>query len=390
MAWCIGSTYNKEEDRKMLNNSKLGILVAAAVMMLLVITIGIFRGMNEACATESSGVTLKIATHITPGYRDAFNANKRMVDYVNSFGKQYNMNAEFYHSGTVYKAKDLLPACSKGTIDIVLTLAASYIEGSVPGLGATALPFMWQNPYVHRFGTKRGTAYFKFVNQQFERLGIMLLGLTDGSVIEFISTKPLRKLEDWSGLKIRVAGASYAKAMQALGAAPVTMPSGEVYTSLQRGVVDAAHCPDITIQSRRLYEIAKYQTNLGCFVQELTAFMNKAKFEKLSDDQKRVILNAATYWAHDTGGSDVFGHYLGMRYSAEAKHGVEQIYLSGTETARINKALRPVLEWWKGKVKEEIAKEAISSIKESQDVGLPNWGQIDLIMPEGQPCGGQP
>lgn len=337
----------------------------------------------SARAEEDKPVTLKVVTHVPPAYGDVWYPLQRMANYINKFGKEYNLKAEFYHSGSVYKAKEILPAVTSGSIDIVGITAISYIEGSIPSLGASALPFVWTNPLTHIEGTKKGSPYFNYVDRQFQKIGLKLLGLTCGGPQEWICRKPIRKLEDWKNVKFRVAGATYAKAAQALGAVPVSMPSGEIYTSLQRGVVDGALVPDLTIQTRKLFEIAKYQINAGAFNQELPCYINKAKFDSLSKDQKKVVENAGVLWARDEGLSEGFGMYMGMRYTAENQHGVEQIYLSEIEIERMKKAMIPVVEWWRDKVGKEVAEEALNAIRDSQGKSLPRWGKIDsLILPE--------
>jgi TRAP-type C4-dicarboxylate transport system substrate-binding protein len=339
--------------------------------------------VGTALAAENKPVNLKIVTHIPPAYGDVWYPLQRMTNYINKFGKEYNLHAEFYHSGSVYKSKEILPAVTKGLIDIVGILAISYIEGSLPSLGASALPFVWNNPLTHIEGTKKGSPYFNYVDRQFQTMGLKLLGLTCGGPQEWICRKPIRKLEDFKGVKFRVAGATYAKAAQALGAVPVRMPSGEIYTSLQRGVVDGALVPDLTISSRKLFEIAKYQINAGCFTQELPCYINKAKYDSLTKDQQKVIQNAGVLWARDEGLSEGFGLYMGMRYTAEHQHGVEQIYLPASEVERMKKAMEPVIEWWKNKVGEKLANEALTAIRDSQGKSLPRWGKIDsLILPE--------
>lgn len=336
---------------------------------------------DAAAASKDKPVTLKMSTYLTPSYKDGFYANKKMVDYINLHGKKCNLSAEFFHSGTVYKAKELLPGCMTGSLDIG-GLVAPYVEGSIPALGVSSLPFAWENFYVHRDGTRRGSPYFNFLADEYAKRGLVLLSQSPVGPQEFVSSIPLMKIEDWKGLKVRVSGAVYSKAMQTIGASPISMPSGEVYTSLQRGVVDAAQGLDITFKARKLFEVTKHQINFGCFAMEWTIFMNKVKFDSLSKDQQKVVLNAAELCGHDMSTSEVLGGFMGLRSSLENKNGIKQIYYSKNEHNRFKKAMEPVVDWWTEKVGEKMAKKALKAVRDSQDVGIPSWGKLDLILPE--------
>jgi len=109
------------------------------------------------------------------------------------------------------------------------------------------------------------------------------------------SRKPVRSLADMKGLKFRTAGAWLAIS-KGLGAAPVTMPGGEVYTSLERGAIDATEWGTLyENQSVGFHKIAKYVIIPG--IHQPTApfevVINKKAFAKLSDRDKKMVEMAA-------------------------------------------------------------------------------------------------
>lgn len=109
------------------------------------------------------------------------------------------------------------------------------------------------------------------------------------------SRKPVRTLADLKGLKFRTAGAWLAIS-KGLGAAPVTMPGGEVYTSLERGAIDATEWGTLyENQSVGFHKIAKYVIIPG--IHQPTApfevVINKKAFAKLSDRDKQMVEMAA-------------------------------------------------------------------------------------------------
>ena len=355
-----------------------------SVYLAIILAIIIFSGLvgqTDATASENKPVNLKIATYQNPAYGTFFYVQKMLADYINLYGRKCNLSAEFYHSGTVYKAKELLPACISGSLDIV-SIVPPYLEGSIPSVGVSSLPFVWKNMYVQREAEKRGTPLFKCLDNEFDKRGLLILGLTGSCYMNFVSNKPLTKLEDWKGIKVRVSGPIYSKAMKAIGAIPVSMPSGEVYTSLQRGVVDAAMASDVGIRSRKLGEVTKYQSIIDAFAIDWIFFMNKEKFNSLSKEQQKVVLNAGEVARFGASVAEASTGVEGYRLSLAADYGVKVLYATEKEKTRFKKAMQPVISWWIKKMGKTKAEEILKALHDSENPGLPKWGKLDLILPE--------
>ena len=111
--------------------------------------------------------------------------------------------------------------------------------------------------------------------------------------------KPIKSLADLKGLKMRIPGLG-GEVMAELGVKPVNIPGGEIYTALERGVIDATEWvgPSLDIKMG-FYKVAKYYYSgwhePGSIL-ELT--FNKRKFERLSKEHQ-AILKAATVMLHD-------------------------------------------------------------------------------------------
>lgn len=355
-----------------------------SVYLAIILAIIIFSGLvgqTDATASDNKPVNLKIATYQNPAYGTFFYVQKMLADYINLYGRKCNLSAEFYHSGTVYKAKELLPACISGSLDIV-SIVPPYLEGSIPSVGVSSLPFVWKNMYVQREAEKRATPFFKCLDNEFDKRGLLILGLTGSCYMNFVSNKPLTKLEDWKGIKVRVSGPIYSKAMKAIGAIPVSMPSGEVYTSLQRGVVDAAMASDVGIRSRKLGEVTKYQSIIDAFAIDWIFFMNKEKFNSLSKEQQKVVLNAGEVARFGVSVAEASTGVEGYRLSLAADYGVKVLYATEKEKMRFKKAMQPVISWWIKKMGKTKAEEILKALHDSENPGLPKWGKLDLILPE--------
>jgi TRAP-type C4-dicarboxylate transport system substrate-binding protein len=103
-------------------------------------------------------------------------------------------------------------------------------------------------------------------------------------------TKPIAP--DLTGLKIRITPV-YRDFFQALGATVVQTPPGEVYTSLERGVVDGYGWPITGIFDLGWHEKTKYRVDPGFYTAEVSVLVNKTTWDKLSAAQKAVLRKAA-------------------------------------------------------------------------------------------------
>ena len=110
---------------------------------------------------------------------------------------------------------------------------------------------------------------------------------------------PLSEASDWSGRKLRGV-ANYVPVIEALGGAAVSTDMGELYSSLERGVVDGACAPQSVFRSTRHFEVAKYRTEptFGQMVSYIA--MNLDAWNALSDDVKAKVQEAAIRTEADT------------------------------------------------------------------------------------------
>ena len=99
---------------------------------------------------------------------------------------------------------------------------------------------------------------------------------------------------DLTGLKLRITPV-YRDFFQALGATVVQTAPGEVYTALERGVVDGYGWPITGIFDLGWHEKTKFRVDPGFYSAEVSILINKATLAKLSDAQKKVIMDAAAW-----------------------------------------------------------------------------------------------
>jgi TRAP-type C4-dicarboxylate transport system substrate-binding protein len=155
--------------------------------------------------------------------------------------------------------------------------------------------------------------------------------------------KPVRTLEDLKGMKIRATGLS-AKVVEALGGVPVAMGQGETYEALQKGVVEGTLSPMEVLKGWKQGEVIKYTTE--CFSVGYTSamfvVMNKAKWNSLPADVKKVIEDLSNSWVLVHGQTWDVTDEEGLNFTR--KLGNEVISLSDAENAKWRKAVEPVIK----------------------------------------------
>ena len=116
----------------------------------------------------------------------------------------------------------------------------------------------------------------------------------DGGSRSFYAKTPLTKLEDLKGLKIRTqTNPLIMKMVTAMGANPVPMGTGQIFSALQTGVIDAAENNPPTLLSQNHYQIARHYMMDNHLRLPEVLFMSKLVWDKLTPVQQTAIRKAA-------------------------------------------------------------------------------------------------
>jgi tripartite ATP-independent transporter DctP family solute receptor len=124
----------------------------------------------------------------------------------------------------------------------------------------------------------------------FEPHGYVGLAFYDGGSRSFYNkVKPIKSIDDLAGMKVRVMQSDiFVDMMTALGANATPMPYGEVYSSIQTGVIDGAENNWPSFESSGHYEVAGYYTLDEHLIVPEVLVMSKASWDKLSAEDQAV------------------------------------------------------------------------------------------------------
>jgi TRAP-type C4-dicarboxylate transport system substrate-binding protein len=129
------------------------------------------------------------------------------------------------------------------------------------------------------------------LDRQFQEKNAKILAITDLGPVVIVSNKLVMTPADLKGVRIRVFSEGTAALFRDLGAAPLQIPFGDVYASLQRGTIDAALIGFQGVKSQRMYEIAKYLLIPASFVGTgLQGYVaNLAWWNGLADADRKLV-----------------------------------------------------------------------------------------------------
>lgn len=198
------------------------------------------------------------------------------------------MEIRVHPASSLYPGPELIPAVVEGRAEIAPVLSA-YLTDLMLEIGVLELPFMTGSIEEHRAAAEKLRPFYQ---ERMAGKGLKMLTIHAWPSQQLYSNAQIKTLADWKGKKLRVYGAESADMVRALGGAPVSIPFGEVYTSLQRGVVDGAVTSATNAEPMKFFEVAKY-LNYWYFSGASLEFLavNQKAWSALPADLQKAVLD---------------------------------------------------------------------------------------------------
>ena len=304
-------------------------------LFFLVLTIGIALIMTGSPQARAASIKLTYSnffppTHIQSKLAEAWSREvEKRTD-----GK---VTIQYFAGGTLTKARQNYDGVVTGLSDIGFSVLA-YTRGRFPVMAAVDLPLGYTSG---RVATQIANAvYEKFLPKELLDTQVMYLHAHGPGLIHS-RKKPIKKLEDLKGLKMRGHGTS-ATVLKALGATPVPKPMPELYQMLQKGVVEGALYPYEVNDGWRMGEVIRYATGsyAAAYTTTFYVVMNKKKWTALPADVKKTITEINREWIGKHGDAWDTSDLDGVR--ALLNQGGQIIGLEKDEAARWKKAVSSI------------------------------------------------
>ncbi|MCB1471368.1 MAG: TRAP transporter substrate-binding protein [Rhodobiaceae bacterium] len=243
------------------------------------------------------------------------------------------------------KPPQLLDQVRDGLADIVWALPG-YTPGRYPKMSVFELPFMVSTATATSQAIQE--YYEQNATDEWQDVKVLWFHTHARGVIHTIS-KPVEKAADVAGLKLRAPNREIGGALGELGASPVFMPVPALPEALSKGVVDGAVIPWEIVPALKLYQLTKHHAETpgprGMYTAVFVFAMNKAKYDSLPDDLKKVIDdNSGLAMARWTGELWDAAEEPGRKLAADAGNTI--VELPEAEVAIIREKTQPITDAW--------------------------------------------
>lgn len=193
--------------------------------------------------------------------------------------------------------RDMIEGLQLGTIDIAL-VASGPVSSFVPEIGIVDLPYLFTSS-EHAYKVLDGEIGQKLL-AKLDGTGIVGLGFMENGWRNLTANTKVEKPEQLQGLKIRLMeNQVHMAAFEAMGASPVAMAWGEVYTSLQSNIINGQENPIPIIYTNNLWEVQKYTMITEHFYTPYMILMSQTTYDKLSVSEKDIIMDAVKVMIDD-------------------------------------------------------------------------------------------
>lgn len=254
------------------------------------IAAGFLTSVTMAGAATACETTLRSSDTHPDGYPT--------VEAVNHMGKllqeatDNRLCIEVFHSAQLGEEKDTIEQTQFGVIDMNRVSLGPF-NNIIPETQVPSLPYIFRSvEHMHR--VMDGPIGDEIL-AAFEGHDLVGLAFYDsGSRSFYNSEKPITSIDDLAGMKFRVMQSDmFVDMVSALGANATPMPYGEVYSSIQTGVIDGAENNWPSFESSGHFEVAQYYTLDQHLIVPEVLVMSKTKFDSLSADDQAAVRQAA-------------------------------------------------------------------------------------------------
>ncbi|NWG87543.1 MAG: TRAP transporter substrate-binding protein [Hydrogenophilaceae bacterium] len=169
------------------------------------------------------------------------------------------VKVEVYPNSQLYKDGEEMEALQLGAVQMLAPSLFKFGLLGVRSFELFGLPYIFPNKDT-LYRVMDGDIGRQLL-AQLEAKGIVGLAYWDNGFKQMSADRPLRRVGDFQGLKLRVQPSEVIEAqMRALGGVPRAIPFSETYAALKNGVVDGTENPVSNLYTQRLYEVQRYMT----------------------------------------------------------------------------------------------------------------------------------
>ncbi|CAA7615747.1 C4-dicarboxylate-binding periplasmic protein [Candidatus Terasakiella magnetica] len=269
---------------------KLGTIIVGLLATLLL--------NSGASAQPTPPIVIKFSHVVAPD-----TPKGKAAEYFKKLAEERTKGAvkvEVYPNSQLYKDKEEMEALQLGAVQMLAPSLAKFGPLGVKEFEVFDLPYIFPSKDVLRAVTEGplGLSLLKKLDSK----GITGLAYWDNGFKVMSANKPLRKPEDFKGVKMRIQSSKVLDAqMRALGALPQVMAFSEVYQALQTGVVDGTENPPSNMFTQKMHEVQKHATVSNHGYLGYAVIVNKKFWDSIPAETRAILegaMNESTKFAN--------------------------------------------------------------------------------------------
>ena len=258
------------------------------------------------------------------------------------------LEIEPYPAGAIVPTNETLTALQSNVLQAI-HVWPGYASGRNPAFAALCdFIFAYEQPWeLDAFMHYKGG--LELLRELYKPFGAYTVGVMSWGVESWPSKRPIRNMDDFKGLKIREPQGMEAEFMAKAGASVVSLPGTEIFSALDKGVVDATNWATASINNQTgFHQVAPFFTYPGFHSMPVGDFtVRQADWDKLPADIKEILVSACREWAWDT---IIKVAMDDAKLVSEAKSkGLTPIAWAPEDRAKARKLAQEIWQGWKGK-----------------------------------------
>ena len=238
---------------------------------------------------QAADITLKLG-HLANEDNSWHKGALKFADEVKALtnGK---VEVKVFANDAIGKEMDLINGMQLGTVD--MTITGESLQNWAPKAALLALPYAFKS-MADMDKAVNGPLGEEIKKEIQEKAKIIPLAYFARGPRDLTSNKPVKTVDDVKGLKMRVPNVPvFVQFWREVGAQPTPMAFGEVFTSLQTGVIEAQENPLALIKSASFFEVQKYVNRTEHVRSWIYLAIGEKSFNKLNAEQKQAVQEAA-------------------------------------------------------------------------------------------------
>ncbi len=200
------------------------------------------------------------------------------------------INIDVVAGGSLGGERDTVELAMSGDLDIA-TAANSVLTNWIPEMNILDQAYLWEN--ADQAHAAVDGALGDLIEEKAEKLGLHVIGYMESGFRNVFSVKPITKMDDFKGVKIRTMQNEYhMAAFESFGAMSTAMAANEQFTALQQGTIDAAENAVANCLANGFYEITKNITYTDHAFVYIPILMSDDAWNKIPEDLRKPFLEA--------------------------------------------------------------------------------------------------